>query len=266
MQKMLGIIKEREEYLLDSIQKLEKDLINAPEGNIRICNRQGKPQFYYRNDAKDFSGTYMREEDYELVQKIAQKSYAKKALSSAKRELLAIEKYKSYYPKENLEEVYEKLHAERKKLVVPIEITEEEYRQNWESVTYIGKEIEESVPKIYTEKGDLVRSKSEMIIADSLRRAGIPYRYEYPVYTKEWGYIYPDFTVLNKRSRKEWIWEHFGKMDDPLYVERNMQKINIYERNGIVLGKNLLITFESKQQPLSQQVVNRMIEEFFGCN
>lgn len=128
-----------------------------------------------------------------------------------KKELIAIDKYKTYCPQENLEEVYEKLHNERKKLVVPLELTEQQYLQNWQSVAYKGKEIDESVPKIFTARGEQVRSKSEMIIADSLCREEIPYRYEFPVYTKEWGYVYPDFMVLDKKNRKEWIWEHLGK-------------------------------------------------------
>ena len=67
----------------------------------------------------------------------------------------------------------------------------------------------------YTSKGERVRSKSEVIIADVLNREGVPYRYEYPIYIKGIGKIYPDFTVLNIGIRKEMIWDHFGMMDDP---------------------------------------------------
>lgn len=52
-----------------------------------------------------------------------------------------------------------------------------------------------------------MRSKSEVIIADLLNKEGIPYRYEFPLYLKEFNTVYPDFTILNVRKRKEIYWE-----------------------------------------------------------
>ncbi len=122
----------------------------------------------------------------------------------------AIKKYRSSYPTSSVEQVYEKLHRERQKLITPIIETEEQYVTNWKNVSYSGKEIDESVPEIYMAKGERVRSKSEVIIADILGGEGIPYRYEYPIYIKGIGRFYPDFTVLNVRKRKEIYWEHMG--------------------------------------------------------
>ncbi|MFQ6929598.1 MAG: hypothetical protein ACLRR3_00115 [Eubacterium sp.] len=43
-----------------------------------------------------------------------------------------------------------------------------------------------------------------------------------PLRLKGYGTVKPDFTVLNKRTRHEYVWEHFGMMDDSIYVkERN---------------------------------------------
>ena len=70
---------------------------------------------------------------------------------------------------------------------------------------------------------DLYLSKSEIILADLLNRNGIPYRYEYPVHLKGWGKVYPDFTLLDVRKRREIYWEHFGMMDDSEYAEKAIQ-------------------------------------------
>ena len=66
---------------------------------------------------------------------------------------------------------------------------------------------------------------------------------------------YPDFTVLNIRTGKITFWEHAGKMDDSYYANDFVPKINLYQANAIMPGKNLLITFETRENPLSMQNV-----------
>ena len=46
----------------------------------------------------------------------------------------------------------------------------------------------------------------------------------------------PDFTVINKRTGKMFLYEHLGKMDDENYVASNMRKLDLYEKNGYLLG------------------------------
>ncbi len=41
-----------------------------------------------------------------------------------------------------------------------------------------------------------------------------------------------------------------------------MMKINDYERNGLLLGKNLIITTETANNPLDVKEIVRKIEEF----
>ena len=94
-----------------------------------------------------------------------------------------------------------------------------------------------------TKRGEYVRSKSELIIADRLFDAGIPYHYEVACERKKWIISYPDFLVLNPRTKKEYYWEHFGMMGDPTYLEQTLGKIEKYARYGITLGNNLIATF-----------------------
>jgi len=108
-------------------------------------------------------------------------------------------------------------------------------------------------------KGEQVRSKSEVIIADALNRMKIPYRYEYPLYLQKTGTIYPDFTVLNVKLRKEMYWEHLGMLDDSMYAENVVQKLTSYEQNEIFPGEKLILTFETKQQPLNQKLIMQLI-------
>ena len=45
----------------------------------------------------------------------------------------------------------------------------------WKSIPYVGKEFDESIPVIYTKKGERVRSKSEKILADTFYELGMRY-------------------------------------------------------------------------------------------
>ena len=73
---------------------------------------------------------------------------------------------------------------------------------------------------------------------------------------------YPDFTVLNKRTRKIYYWEHLGRLGDPEYCFDTLIKLEDYSDNGILLGKNLILTFESQKMPLYTANVDRLIKQF----
>lgn len=66
--------------------------------------------------------------------------------------------------------------------------------------------------------------------------------------------------VLNVKKRKEFYWEHLGMMDDLGYVEKALHKIAVYEQNGICLRENLILTYETSRNPLSQKMVMNRIE------
>ena len=149
-------------------------------------------------------------------------------------------------------------------LVTPVREPDEEFIALWRKHPYTGKPFEINAPEYYTASGVRVRSKSEVIIADALDHAGVPYRYEYPTSVKGWGTLYPDFTCLNSRDRKEIIWEHFGLMGDTDYTENALQKIAHYTASGYILGKKLIVTFESGTTPLSVKQMQGYIKAFFG--
>ena len=262
MEKTRKLLKKRQEQLLKLKREKEKALMNAPEGMLRVCRHGNRVQYYLRNDPKDFSGVYIRGKDISLAQKLAQKDYDKKILNTVEKELNAIDKYFMGYPEINAEQVYGILHQDRKKLVNPIQLPEDEFVEKWRSVKYEGKGFKEGVPEIYTAREERVRSKSELIIADMLNKENIPYRYEFPIHLESIGDVYPDFTVLNVRLRKEIYWEHMGMMDDSKYVEKALQKIAWYEQAGIFPGESLILTYETKLSPINPKIVNLMIQKY----
>lgn len=126
----------------------------------------------------------------------------------------------------------------------PLILPAEAYIQNWKSVQYNGKLIQSNAISFTTDRGEAVRSKSEKILADKFYKLDIPYRYEYPMELQGFGVIYPDFTILNTRTREEYYWEHLGMMGDANYCDKAIKKINTYIENNIFPGERLILSYE----------------------
>src|SRR3546814_20689982 len=77
--------------------------------------------------------------------------------------------------------------------------------------------------------GDKVRSKSEVIIANLLHQAGIPFTYEEPLYAEDGSFFLPDFTL--RVGGEKYLWEHWGMMSDEGYSAHRQKKKAWYENN-----------------------------------
>lgn len=113
-----------------------------------------------------------------------------------------------------------------------------------------------------TDKGDLVRSKAEALIADTLFKYKIPYRYECELVLGQ-NYYHPDFTVYSPMTDSVWYWEHLGTMDNVAYLGNNASRFAVYAENGILPSKNLIFTAESKRSPLTKAIVEDTIAKYF---
>ena len=256
------ILEKRKVYIEKLISDKENALIKAPSGKLRINKFRDKWQFYHREKPESKNGVYIPQEKEKFIHSLAQKSYDEKVLHEAEMENRIIRQTLEYYRGETIETVFEKLSEGRKLIVEPIEETPEEFVRKWNAVTYSGKEFSEGAPELFTDRGERVRSKSELIIANILYKKGVPYRYECPVQLKGFGTVYPDFTVLNVEKRKEYFLEHLGMMDDPVYAEHALQKIQSYIASGIYPGENLILTAETRQHPLNIKIVQQLISKY----
>lgn len=106
-----------------------------------------------------------------------------------------------------------------------------------------------------TDKGHMVRSKSELIIADLLYQEKIPYEYEQPLDGVEVvGRLHPDFSFTDAAGDRV-IWEHLGMMHDEEYAQGWRWKREWYEKNGYVVGENLFVSEERKGQGLDKEAL-----------
>ena len=101
-----------------------------------------------------------------------------------------------------------------------------------------------------TEKGHLVRSKSELVIANMLYQMEIDYEYERVCDgTTEPGRLRPDFSFV-KPDGDLIVWEHLGMLDRPDYKRGWDWKRRWYERNGFAKGETLFTSTERVGQGL----------------
>ncbi|MCF0127019.1 MAG: hypothetical protein HUJ70_00540 [Pseudobutyrivibrio sp.] len=242
---------------------MEKNKNNYPQGHLRVSrNPQGAAYYFINEPAQKTGGRYIKKSEIELAKNLAQKEYEQQILEWARDLESKLDKVINEYKGDNAGIIYDSLCDGRKLLINPIEISNEEYVRIWENEAYESKEIRDDIPYFVTDKGEKVRSKSEKILADKFFKLGIPYKYECPLRVKGYGIIYPDFTLLNAKTRQIYYWEHLGMMDSPEYVEKAVAKINTYQKSGIFPGKELLLSFEYGNK-LDMGAVDALLQECF---
>ena len=216
----------RKEYLEKLELEINKTLAKAPAGKLRVSKCKGVPAYYQITNPKDTSGKYLPKREPKVIYELAQKDYLQKLLKKVKEELMDIEMYLSKHGEQQLEEIYESLNEYRKKLVTPLVITDELYEEQWKKESYETN----------------------------------PYRYEAQLVLKSGKKKYPDFTLLNPKTREVIYHEHLGLMSNEEYRQSNMEKLDEYRRNGIYLGKNLIVTYEGEGSYLNIREIRQMMK------
>ncbi len=261
---LLSDIENRMKILRAMIQKLRQNML--PEmlpGRLRI-SKDGAAHKYYHSLPDKQGELYIPVGEMSKIRYLAQKEYVRKALDMAESELSYLQKFVSHYPRKQFDDYYSSMSEPRRALVDPLWLPDDLYTQQWLEQKFKRLAFQSGdVTDFYTARGERVRSKSEMIIAEQLDKYGLPYLIEKPRYLKGFGWVYPDFAILKVRQREEVIWEHYGMMDDRNYLnERFMEKNKHYMANGYFPGINLLQTFETQKYPLGVKNIQMVIEKY----
>lgn len=84
-----------------------------------------------------------------------------------------------------------------------------------------------------TSRGDVVRSKSEVLIAELLHARNIEYAYERKLTFDDGSFRYPDFTIEDDDLGRTIYWEHLGMLNDSVYAARWDAKRKWYRDHGV---------------------------------
>lgn len=117
-----------------------------------------------------------------------------------------------------------------------------------------------------TDKGHMVRSKSELVIANKLFAMGLGDKYEYerPVEGRvALGLVHPDFSFVDP-SGDLIIWEHLGMLSSPEYEKGWRWKRDWYAKNGFALGENLFTTEDDDRGGLDSNALQVVAARIMG--
>ena len=238
------------------IKQVKKQLKAMPEGKLICCKNK-----WYRSDGH--KKTYIKKKDRQLAEQLAAKKYLFALLEDLEKEKSAIDMYLRHSIKENGK--VEALFTDSSEILNLL--SSQFYPLSKELDDWMKSPYEKNLkhPEHLTQKvgsSEFVRSKSEAMIAKSFKQHKIPYRYEEQLILGEVT-LYPDFTVRHPKTGKVYFWEHFGLLDKVEYVKNMHNKMKLYTENQILPGIHLITTYETKETPLTYEMVELLINYYF---
>ena len=254
--------------LKSRISSLERELKSCPPGSLR-CHKHGAKYRYYQffpdpKNPKNGIRHHISSKNLDLARDLARKAYILYQLHDLQNELKAVESYLKNHKNPRTEDLSILMRNEGfRKLLLPSFYSLTDELEEWKNAQYDRLEEYPESLNVQTITGDYVRSKSESMIYSMLVQKGIPFRYECKLILDSIT-IYPDFTIRHPRSGMFVIWEHFGLSDNSEYQSNMLSKHSIYLRNGYIPGYNLILTYETKDHPLSYHLINDITDHYFG--
>ena len=258
--RIISEVRSRREIIAKLLELSEEKVKSFPDGRIKVKHRKSGIYYYLTNEGNE--DVFIPCENNHLIEDLIQKNYLEKVIKVSEQEIAVLKRFESQYPEVLAEDIYESLSDDRKIHVKPIVLTDEQFVEKWQNRPYTPKPFKQGDSYFETLRGERVRSKSEVIIADRLFTSGIPYKYECPLVVGK-NTIYPDFTLLRVSDRKILYLEHNGKVGDQVYGDDMVDRLNKYTLAGIYQGDRLFMTFESANRPLDVRVVDKMINDLF---
>ena len=133
----------------------------------------------------------------------------------------------------------------------------------------VGQRVYDNKHIHRSRRGELMISKSEVIIANELASAGIEYEYERPYIGKDKTRRYPDFTIEDADTGITWFWEHLGMLGDAEYERKWKLKLAWYRENGIILdgegeGATGRLLTSTETDGIDQNQIVRLIRRIKG--
>lgn len=243
--------------LLREQKKLEKAIAADKNGGKRlVIYSSGHKNKWYVIEGEERK--YLSKSQRELAVKLATLGWRKARLAEVRAEILACQQYLNAFRSKTSH--MEKLLSNRE--YCDLLGVHDKSVEQWKKEPFSTNPSYPENLKFKTNAGTLVRSKSELLIAITLEKYGVPYRYECLLETPS-GPCFPDFTIMHPRTHKIFLWEHFGLMDNSSYAANAGTKVCTYLQMGYVPGDTLLMTYETSNRPLDLQEVENLIRGKF---
>ena len=241
------------------IRGLQEKIAVLPAGRL-VCARNGNRVKWYCNEP--YKQTYIPKGQKSLAEQLAVKACMAQELADLENKRAAILAYLEVRkPVEADERIVQNPRYARLLEGHFTDMSQE--LQAWVFAQYEKNPVhpEGKVHKCCS--GEMVRSKAEAMIAQSLFLHKIPFRYECALHV-DFNVVYPDFTIRHPKTGELYYWEHFGMMDDARYAANTVSKLDFYIKQGIVPSIHLIATYEMKGRPLTPAKIESIVQEYFG--
>lgn len=259
MQEELKNLKELKDLLLRRIN-------THPSGKLHIMVKNKKYVQFYEYDSekrgKYPAGKYISKGSIQKAVLLAQKDYEEDYYSNTCRRIDVLEKAISEYLATSENNMLNSYHPEKVKMITPIYLSDDDFIEKWYKSTPGSQNTFPYKTEYKTNRGEIVRSKSEKIIADYLYSKGIPYVYEPRVNLNGKESVYPDFAVLNVSKRKEFYFEHFGQMGEVGYSSDMCHKLMKYTKCGYYIGEKVIFTCESSENRFDVDMLEAIVNTY----
>jgi len=230
------------------IEKIKKELTQYPQGCLVKRDRHGYACYFHVENGREKTITHKEV----LIRSLAKKRYLQERYRKLAVNLKATRRFLQTYQSLSPGDLIHSLSSTYRELPLRCFFDEEGFNKDYETTTYKEEE------RIYaTNNGVLVRTKSELRIANALEAKGVLYHYEEVVNLNGKKYI-PDFTIFKKSTGEIIRWEHFGCTDDSGYLQSMNKKLAVYEANGLIPFVNLICTTEATIK--DSRTINRIID------
>lgn len=256
------LLRERDHInaICEKVKKEQRDNKYGDLPALKVSRSHGTFQYHAENH-------YISKRKMDYIESLPKKEYYENLIPNFELFIRKCDELIALLESGVLDSAFHSLCEGKQKLLIDVLYYPlSERMKNFEMETYEENRLPyEMIGEIYTNKGEKVRSKSEKIIADELYRRGIPYHYEKPLVLDDRGrkvVLHPDFTTMNVTNGRTAYLEHLGLMNQPEYCQNVARKLSLFERNGLLLGRDVLLLHESSSEPLNIRILNQYLDEF----
>lgn len=245
--------------LEEEINRIRQKLQGMPEGKL-VCVQNDKYQKWFQSDGH--VNIYISKNNRGLAEELALKKLLNAQLKDLEKEKRAISFYLRHHSKSKCVEALLTESSPYIELLVPGIMPLSKELSEWMHTPYASNPYypEQLIYKCIG--GITVRSKSESMIVTALTAHQIPFRYECGLQLGE-KTIFPDFTIRHPQTGEVYYWENFGLMDNANYAKNACAKIQLYVSHNIVPTIQLITTYETRVQPLTAEMIEKIIEYYF---
>lgn len=241
------------------IKEIQNQLSTLPPGKLICCNTKSSCKWYHSDS---HNKSYLPKSNHSLAEQLAIKKYLLLLLEDLENEKKAIEFYLRHHSPSKKSELLLTTPSEYQKLLKPYFTPIQDELSDWMHSPYDKNPTHAENLKYRSSSGNLVRSKSEMMIDMFLHVHNIPFRYESALQLDH-TIIYPDFTIRHPKTGDFYYWEHFGLMDNSSYAQNASLKLRTYISNGIIPDIQLITTYETQAHPLSTEAIEKLVDYYF---